>query len=137
MPILLIDADISMKTILLIEDEVEMAEMYQEVFEKAGFKMILAFDVKRGLEKTKKEKPDLILLDILLPVENGISFLEKMRKDPEIAKISVIALSNYDQPKTKKEAFKLGVKNYLIKTEFTPKTLVEEIKKYLSKQNQN
>lgn len=116
--------------ILLIEDEIEMAEMYQDKFREEGFDMILAFTAKEGLEKTKKEKPDLILLDILLPTENGISFLAKMRKDPEIAAIPVVALSNYDQPKTKKEAFDLGVKAYLIKTDFTPTTLVKEIKKY-------
>lgn len=117
--------------ILLIEDELEIAEMYQDKFQEEGFKMVLAFDAKEGMEKVKKEKPDLILLDILLPTENGISLLGKIRKDPELADIAVIALSNYDEPKTKQEAFELKVKDYLIKTDFTPQTLVKEIKKHL------
>lgn len=117
--------------ILLVEDEIEMARMYQDKFSEAGYDMILAFTAEEGLAKAKKEKPDLIILDILLPTENGISFLEKMKKRSEIAKIPVVALSNYDEPKTKMAAFELGVKDYLIKTDFTPKTLIEEIKKYL------
>ena len=120
-----------MRKILFIEDEEELAEMYQKKFQEQGFEMILAFTAKQGIEKAKKEKPDIILLDILLPTENGISFLGKMRKEPEIADIPVIALSNYDQPKTKAEAFGFGVKAYLIKTGFTPTTLLKEIKKYL------
>lgn len=118
-----------MPKILLIEDEIEMAEMYRDKFVEADFKMILAFTAKEGLGKAMKEKPDLILLDILLPVENGISFLGKMRMDPEIAHIPVVALSNYDEPKA--EAFRFKVKDYLIKTEFTPATLLKEIRKYL------
>ncbi|MBL7156210.1 MAG: response regulator [Candidatus Pacebacteria bacterium] len=121
--------------ILLIEDEHEMAQMYKDKFLESGFNIRVAFTVKDGLKKAKKETPDLIVLDILLSVDSGISFLKKMRQDPEIAEIPVVALSNYDEPKTKKQAFKLGVKNYLLKTNFTPKTLVEEIKKYLPSKN--
>jgi len=120
-----------MVKILLIEDEIEMAEMYRDKFLEAGFEVTLAFTSEEGLEMVKKERPDLIVLDILLPTENGISFLAKLRKSPKTSNLIVVALSNYDEPNTKKEAFDLGVKDYLIKTEFTPKKLVEEIKKYL------
>lgn len=117
--------------ILLVEDEIGMVEMYKDKFNEAGYSVVSALTVEEGLAMAKKEKPDLIILDILLPTENGITFLEKMRKDPAIAKIPVVALSNYDEPKTKKQAFDLQAKDYLIKTQFTPKKLVEEIKKYL------
>jgi len=122
----------SSKKILLVEDERPMAQMYKDKFVEAGFDVVLAFTASEAITKVKKEKPDLVVLDILLPTDNGISFLAKLRKEVEVAKIPVVALSNYDEPKTKKEAFKLGVKNYLLKTDYTPKTLVEEIKKYLS-----
>lgn len=118
--------------ILLVEDEREMAQMYKDKFLEAGFNIDVAFTSEEGFKKAKKQKPDLILLDILLPTDNGISLLGKIRKDPEIAKTLVIALSNYDEPKTKKEAFKLGARDYLLKTDFTPKTLVEKVKKYLN-----
>lgn len=121
------------KKILLIEDELEMAQMYKDRFEEAGFDMVLAFTAEEGFKKAKTENPDLILLDILLPTDNGITFLEKLRKqkDKALSNIPVVALSNYDEPQTKNQAFNLGVENYLIKTSFTPKQLVEEIKKYL------
>jgi two-component system alkaline phosphatase synthesis response regulator PhoP len=120
-----------MKKILIIEDEKMLAEMYKEKLEMEGFKVSLAFDVKEGIELSKKEKPDLILLDILLPVENGTSFLKRQKEDKEIFEIPVIAFSNYDDQKTKKEAMELGVKEYLIKTNYTPTEIIEKIKKYL------
>ena len=121
-----------MKKILLIEDEKILAEMYQDKFSEAEYEVSLAFNSEEGIELAKKERPDLILLDILLPKENGIQFLKRLKEIPEISKIKVLALSNYDDPKTKKEAFELGVKAYLIKTQFTPSELFGEIKKYLN-----
>jgi len=120
-----------MKKILIIEDEKVLAEMYKEKLEMEGFKVNLAFDVKEGIESAKREKPDLILLDILLPVENGVSFLKKQKEDKEISEIPVIAFSNYDDPRIKKEAIELGVKEYLLKTNYTPTEIIEKIKKYL------
>ena len=79
----------------------------------------------------KEEKPDLIILDILLPRENGVYFLTKSKKHPEITKIPVVVFSNYDDPKTKKECFELGAKEYLIKTDYTPQQIIEKIKEYL------
>jgi DNA-binding response OmpR family regulator len=120
-----------MKKILLIEDEKILAEMYRDKFTQAGFKVFLAFDSKEGLDLTKKEKPDLIVLDILLPKENGITFLGWLRKEPEASSIPVVAFSNYDDPETKREAIKLGAKEYLIKTSYTPQEIVKKIKEYL------
>jgi two-component system alkaline phosphatase synthesis response regulator PhoP len=120
-----------MAKILIIEDEKVLAEMYKEKFEKVGFKVYLAFTSNEGLNLAKKEKPDLILLDILLPKEDGIVFLRWLKNEPEISSIPVVVISNYDNPKAKKEAFDLGVKEYLLKTDYTPQQLVEKIKKYL------
>jgi two-component system alkaline phosphatase synthesis response regulator PhoP len=119
-----------MPKILIIEDEKMLAQMYKEKLEKENFKVHLAFDSREGIKLAKKEKPDLILLDILLPKENGIFFLQFQRSDPEISSIPVIVISNYDNPKIKEEAIKLGAKGYLLKTDYTPKQLVEKIKDY-------
>jgi len=119
------------KKILIVEDEKVLAEMYKDKFTQAGFEVVTAFDAREGLILAKKEKPDLILLDILLPRANGISFVEHLRKNREIGSTLVVAFSNYDDPETKKKAFELGVKDYLIKTNYTPKQIVEEIKEYL------
>ena len=120
-----------MKKILLIEDEKILAEMYQDKFTQAGFEVFLAFESKTGLTLAKKEKPDLIVLDILLPRENGITFLNWLRDDQEVATIPVVVFSNYDDPTTKRQAAKLGAKDYLIKTNYTPQEIIEKIKNYL------
>jgi len=119
------------KKILIIEDEKILGEMYKNKFIQAGFEVSLVVEAEEGIEAIKKEKPDLVLLDILLPRENGIFFLEKMRKIPEIASIPVVAFSNFDDVETKKRAKELGVKSYLIKTSYTPKEIVDKIKSYL------
>ncbi len=123
--------DINQITILIIEDERMLAEMYRDKLERSGFKVHSAFDAEEGLEMLSKVKPNLILLDILLPRENGIGFLEKMRGIAEIASIPVIAFSNFDDGQTKTNARDLGVKEYLIKTDYTPKEIVDKIRKHL------
>jgi two-component system response regulator VicR len=119
------------KKILIVEDEKILADMYYERFVQAGFEVVMACSAEEGIEAALKEKPDLILLDILLPRENGISFLGKLRKNPETASTKVVAFSNYDDPATKKEAFEFGVKDYLIKTDYTPQEIIEKVKSYL------
>ena len=119
------------KKILIVEDEKILAEMYYDRFVQAGFKVVMAYSAEEGIEAALKEKPDLILLDILLPRENGIGFLGKLRKDPKIASTKVVAFSNYDDPATKKEAMEFGAKEYLIKTNYTPQEIIEKIKGYL------
>ena len=104
--------------------------MYQDKFTEAGFEVSATFEAKEGLELAKKEKPDLIILDILLPRENGVYFLTELRKDLEISSIPVVVFSNYDDPETKKKSIQLGAKEYLIKTNYTPQEIVKKIKDY-------
>lgn len=108
-----------------------MAHMYRDKFIGSGFDVSVISSSEEALEKIKDERPDLILLDMLLPLGNGVYFLREMRKmaDKKIAKTPVIVLSNYDEPDTRKEANDLGIKDYLLKTDFTPRQLVEEIKR--------
>jgi DNA-binding response OmpR family regulator len=124
-----------MPKILIIEDERLLGEMYKDKFNEEGFETSLVLSAEEALDWLKKcppeKKPDLILLDILLPKANGISFLKKARENDHISDIPVVAFSNYDEPNTKKEAFELGVKAYLIKTQYTPTELLEEVRKFL------
>ncbi|MDO8436037.1 MAG: response regulator [bacterium] len=125
-----------MKKILIVEDEKILGEMYRDKFVQEGFGITLAPSAEDALEILKTEKPDLILLDILLPKTNGISFLGKIKKDPNLSSIPVVAFSNYDSPETKKEAFALGVKDYLIKTDYTPQEIIKKIKSYLPERSE-
>jgi len=121
-----------MNKILIIEDEKMLGEMYRDKFIQAGgFEVILTENAEEGIKVVRKEKPDLILLDILLPRTNGIGFMEWLKKEKELSSIPVIAFSNYDDPKTKKEAVELGIKDYLIKTNYTPQEIVDKVKSYL------
>lgn len=118
------------KKLLIVEDEKMLSEMYQDTFSQAGYEVFTAFTVEEGIKITRDKKPDLILLDILLPKESGIAFLQKLKKDFHISTIPVVAFSNYDDPKTKKKAINLGIKAYLLKTDFTPKDIVEKVEEY-------
>ena len=120
-----------MRKILVVEDENTLREMYIEKLHREGFEVISAANAKRAIEITKKEKPDLVLLDMLLPEENGIYFLEQLRSSPKVSKIKVLAFSNYDGADIKKEAEKWKIEAYLIKTDYTPNQVIKKIKKYL------
>lgn len=117
--------------ILLVEDDRVLAEMYLDKFRQAGLEVSLAFEAREGLELALKEKPDLVVLDILLPRENGVFFLEKLRENPKIAAMPVLVFSNYDDPVVKRQAMKLGALAYLLKTNYTPKKIIEKIKSCL------
>ena len=119
------------KTILIVEDEELLSEMYEEVFEREGFYVKTAGSGQEALDIAKKSKPDFVLLDILLPEQNGLYFLEQKKKDPELADIPVIAFSNFDDPHIKADAQRLGAKDYLIKTNYTPQEVVKKVQEYL------
>ncbi len=119
------------KKILIIEDEKILGDMYAQKFLQAGFEVKITQSAEGGFRVAKKEQPDLILLDILLPKKNGIAFLEKIRKDPKTSSLKVLAFSNYEDPQVIKEAKELDVIEYLLKTSFTPTQVLEKVKEYL------
>ncbi len=123
-----------MKKILVVEDEKMLGEIYRDKFVSEGFDVHLALDAEEGLEIAKKIIPDLIVLDILLPRANGIDFLEKLRKMEETKEIKVIAFSNYDDAESKEKARELGAREYLIKTNHTPREILDKINKHLQSQ---
>lgn len=112
-----------------------MAEMYRDQFSKAGFSVVWASSAEQGLKELSRAAPDLVLLDLLLPIKSGLYFLEKLRQvsDSKVSQLPVIVLSNYDDPETKQRAKELNVSGHLLKTDFTPKELVDEIKKIYKK----
>lgn len=121
-----------MKKLLIVEDESILRNMYTERFSmQDDIEVISAKSVEEGFSLAKKEKPDLILLDILFPQGNGIDLLEKIRKDMAIKDIKVLTFSNYDEPDTKKRAMQLGSIDYLIKTNYTPNQITAIIQNIL------
>lgn len=120
------------KKILIIEDEKILSGLLDKKLKEVGFETALAYDGQEGMEKMKAEKIDLILLDIIMPRKGGFEVLEDMQKEPELKKIPVIIISNSGQPVEISRALDLGVKDYLIKTQFDPDEVIEKVKKQLS-----
>lgn len=116
-----------MKSILLVEDDPFMVDIYTTKLKKAGFSVEVASNGKGGLESIEKEKPDLVLLDIVLPEGTGFELLKQIKSSPKFKKIPVIILSNLGQKAEVEEGLRLGAVKYLIKAHFTPSEVVEEI----------
>jgi len=121
------------KRILLVEDEEIMVDLLQRKLLKEGYEVFVARDGEEGLEKMKEmePKPDLILLDIIMPKMGGFEVMEEMKKDEKLKDIPVIVISNSGQPVELDRAKKLGAKDWLIKTEFDPKEVLEKVKKQI------
>ncbi|MBN1325388.1 response regulator [Candidatus Falkowbacteria bacterium] len=117
--------------ILLIEDDTFLVEMYMTKFELEGFSVISAEDGQKGLEMVKKENPDIILLDILMPKMDGFAVLDALKKDKATANIPVVLLTNLGQKEDVKKGFEKGAVGYLIKAHFMPSEVVDKIKKIL------
>lgn len=120
------------KKILLIEDEKMLAEMYEERLKREGFDVLRSVDGEGGFAIAKEEKPDLIILDIILPDVNkdGTDILKQLKADKDIKDIPVILFSNYDTPEVRKIARDCNT-NYILKTSATTKDLVDAINREL------
>lgn len=119
------------KTILIIEDDKFLRELISRKLKKEGFFISEAVDGEKGLQKVKTEKPGLILLDLILPGIDGFEVLTEVKKDPALAEIPVIILSNLGQKDDIERGLKLGAVDYLIKAHFTPGEIIKKIKKIL------
>lgn len=124
-----------MKKILFIEDEQAIQKTLGDFLQQAGYKTINALDGEIGLRMAKAEKPDLILLDLILPKMLGFEVLKNLKKDPETKKIPVIILTNLESADNIDKALKLGATTYLVKTSYSLNDVIEKVKKALSKNN--
>lgn len=119
--------------ILVVEDDSFLAGMYVTKLGLEGFSVDLASDGKEGLKKAKDWRPDLVLLDIVLPVMDGFTMLESMKKDSDVGTIPVILLTNLGQKNDVERGLALGAADYLIKAHFMPSEVVEKIKRLLTR----
>lgn len=119
------------KKILIIEDDDILRGLISERLKREDFKIAQAIDGISGLKAVTKERPDLVLLDIILPGMNGFEVLENIKKDQAIASTPVAILSNLSQQEDIDKAFQLGAKDYFIKVNFTSEEILQKIKDIL------
>lgn len=119
--------------ILLIEDDPFLLSMYSSKFEMENFRVISADDGEKGLKAAKNNKPNVILLDILMPKMNGFEVLEQLKADQETRDIPVILLTNLNQKDEIERGLSLGADDYLIKAHFMPTEVVNKIKKVIDR----
>jgi DNA-binding response OmpR family regulator len=122
-----------MAKILLVDDDLLLVRMYQKKLENDGFVVETAADGVEALEKTPVFKPDLILLDIMMPKMNGLEVLRKLQSDELTNKIPVVILSNVGSSDEDIErGLELGAVSYLVKAETRPKQVVAKVKEILA-----
>lgn len=119
--------------IALIEDDANIRDMYRMKLELSGYDVLTAEDGKEAVELVKKENPDLVFLDILLPKKDGFEVLKEIKssKSEEIKSIPVIMLSNLSSKEDVDEAKKLGASDYFVKAKTSPKEVAEKVGEFL------
>lgn len=121
------------KRVLVAEDDVFLSQLLSTSLERAGIKVLKAFDGEAALETIKKERPDLILLDIILPKKSGFEVAEEITSNPMLRSIPIIIISNLGQDSDVARGMALGVVEYLIKAKVSVDDLVTKVQDYLAK----
>jgi len=121
--------------ILLIDDDVDFVEATKTVLESEPYDVIVAHEGNEGLQKAREENPDLILLDVIMPVKNGFTAAEQLKKDPELRKIPVLMLTAFSSKAQetsipRSRGFTLEAEDYIEKP-VTPAELLAKVKRYL------
>lgn len=119
------------KIILLIEDESDIRKIYAEVLTEAGYTVKEAADGTQGIQMARNEPWDLMLLDIMLPGQDGIHVLKDLKQVEDLVEKPVLLLTNLENETIIAECFDMGADGYVIKSEITPDYIVTEVKKYI------
>lgn len=120
-----------MKKILIIEDEEILLDLLKRKITDEGFEVLTAKDGEEGLKLARLSKPDLILLDPVVPKKSGFEIMEELKKDNNSPPASIIIISNSGQPVELEKAKELGAKDWLVKTQFDLCELLEKINKHI------
>jgi len=127
-----------MSKILIAEDDVAIAGMYKMKLEDGGFSVVHALDGEEALKKAKEDKPDLILLDIIMPKKEGTEVLVELKGDPATKDIPVIFLTNLGgRIEDTNAAQELGAEDLIVKSMVTPKDVIEKVREVLARRATN
>jgi CheY-like chemotaxis protein len=118
--------------ILLVEDDANVAKIYRLVLESKGHTVRHAGDGVAALDEVRKGRPDLVLLDVMMPRMNGILFLQSLRAQPDLRDVPVVILSNFREPRLVERAMALGALEYVVKAQTRPEVLVNAIPRWIA-----
>lgn len=121
------------KKVLIVEDEPSLLELYRLALARAGFAVETAADGFNGLQRATVGRPDLVLLDILMPQVDGYQMLRRLKGDAATKDIPVVIFSNLSQKEEIEKGLKLGAKDFIIKTSVTPQELVAKVQQWVAK----
>ena len=121
--------------ILIVEDEPFLLDMYKMKFKQGGFEVISATDGEEGIRISRRENPNIILLDIMMPKIDGFEVLENLKKSSLTKSIPVLIFSNFSQKEQKEKGIALGAADYFVKTNYTPAQVLEKVKNILIENN--
>ncbi len=116
-----------MKKILIIEDESNLRKSIEEILTGEGYTVFGAGDGEEGLAMAKEKKPDMVLLDLILPKKDGFTVLKELRDDPSTGKIPVIVLSNLGEMEDIGRVLELGANKYLVKTDYKLSEVIDKV----------
>jgi len=119
------------KKILFIEDESALQKNLSDLFSRENYETISALDGEIGLSLAKNKKPDLILLDLILPKASGFDVLKKLKEDKDTKNIPVIVLTNLESMEDIEKTLALGATTYLVKSSYSLDEVLEKVKKTL------
>ena len=117
--------------ILLVEDEQMMVDMYKMRFESEGYEVLVTERGSEVIQIAKKEKPDIILLDVILPETDGFSILQTIKADSTIKDIPVLLLTNLGQESDKTKGEEMGAADYFVKSQHTPVQVIQKVKELI------
>jgi two-component system phosphate regulon response regulator PhoB len=117
--------------VLIIEDEDILAKVLAEKMEKSGFEVAIAEDGEKALDLIKSFKPDIIMLDLMLPKLDGFEVLKQIKADDATKRIPIVAISNLSEDSNIEKALKLGVENYFVKSNHPINEIIEKVKAVL------
>ena len=112
-----------MAKILIVEDDALIIRLYQKVFTSQGYEVETAINGEEGLAKARSVKPDLILLDIMMPKLNGLEMLRQLKAIPDVEKIPVVVLTNLSGDADAETALQEGAVKYIVKSDYKPKEI--------------
>lgn len=117
--------------VLIAEDDIQLVDMYKRKFDLEGFVTETAEDGEKAIEKIKSFKPNLTLLDIMMPKVDGLEVLKKIREDEETKDMLVVMLTNLSSESVAEQIYKLGATDYIVKADFTPLEVANRVKEIL------